>query len=151
VNPRLARALGIAALSLAATGLFVPRALAQSAPKLAPGVSCTGLTCTNNTKEVYRIEWDAICSDPGTDEPTTLNPTMSWVQPHQTIAMDFTCPFETPVRGWDRDHDRYHRHHHHHDGDNDDVVQGFLVDANYRAAIVDNPRPGPRLPTGSAG
>lgn len=148
MNQRLARALGVAALSIVATGLFIPRATAQSAPNLAPGVGCERFQCSNNTNDTYRIEWDAMCFDPGTDEPRTVVPTRNWIPPHGHIFMDVECPFERLLGPWGEDPDGRFRHPRKH---HDDLVQGVVVDAYYKAALVDNPAPAPRPPTGSAG
>lgn len=147
MNQRLAKAFGVAALGMVATGLFIPQAAAQSAPNLAPGVDCEGFQCSNNTNDTYRIEWDAICFNPGTDEPRTVVRTRKWVPPHGHIFMDVGCPFGRLLGPWGEDSDgrvRHPRKHH------DDLVQGYVVDAYYKAALVDNPAPLP-LPTGSAG
>ncbi|MFI1465455.1 hypothetical protein [Nocardia carnea] len=140
MNQRLATGLGAVALSIVGTGLFVPQATAQPAPNLAPGVSCEGFTCTNDTDDVYRIEWDAFCSNPGTDEPRAVVSTRKWVFPHGEAFMDVQCPFGQVLGHGGRHHRARH--------DGEDLVQGFVVDAHYKAALVDNPAPGP---TGSAG
>ncbi|MEV5648706.1 hypothetical protein AB0L57_10690 [Nocardia sp. NPDC052254] len=141
MNQRWGRGLVVAALSIGATGMFVPQAVAQSAPGLAPGVDCEGFTCTNNTDDTYRIEWDAICFAPGTDEPRTVVPSRKWVRPHSRVFMDAGCPFERLLDGPGG-------RHHHPRRDGDDLVEGSVVDAYYKAALVDNPAP---MPTGSGG
>lgn len=135
----LTRAMGVAAFGFAATALFIPQVAAQPAPNLAPGVDCEGFQCSNNTDDTYRIEWDAICANPGTDEPRKVVSTRAWVQPHQEQFMDVGCPFGELLGGG---------HHHSSHGHGDDLVQGYVVDAHYKAALVDNPAP---LPTGSGG
>ncbi|NEW47331.1 hypothetical protein [Nocardia cyriacigeorgica] len=147
--------MGAVAFGILATGLFIPQTAAQPAPDLAPGVSCEGFVCTNTTNDTYRIEWDAVCANPGTDEPRTVVSSRKWVPPHGQTYMDLGCPFGRMLdhRGRDSDHHSRHSHGNHddHHGRRSDLVQGYVVDAYYKAALIDNPAPPPALPTGSAG
>ena len=121
----------MATLSIAAMGLFLPRAAAQSAPNLAPGLDCEGLQCTNNSDNTYIINFDAVCLNPGADEPTSVTKDIDQISPHQQKTLDKNCPAHH-VGG---------KHH-------DQVVNGDVVDAYYTGATVIPPhRPG----SGSAG
>ncbi|MBF6173440.1 hypothetical protein [Nocardia blacklockiae] len=60
MGERLTAGLGIAAVFAGAMGLLAPAAAAQ---ELAPGVSCDGFTCRNDTDDTYRVEGVAWCSD----------------------------------------------------------------------------------------
>ncbi|MBB5913612.1 hypothetical protein BJY24_002479 [Nocardia transvalensis] len=64
MSHRLRFGLGIAAAVAGATALLAPPAAAQEeARELAPGVSCGGLTCRNDTDDTYRVEGIALCSN----------------------------------------------------------------------------------------
>jgi hypothetical protein len=126
MNQRLAKALSVAALGIAATGLFLPRAAADSVTHLAPGVDCEGFECTNNTNDTYRIEFDATCLYSGTVLPTRDDiADEARITPHQHEIINPSCP-------WQLDH-------------KSNEVQGVPVEVYYKSAQVDN-----RPPAGSA-
>ncbi len=131
MNKRLAKVLGVAAIGIAATGLFIPQAAADSVTHLAPGVDCDGWQCTNNTNDEYKIEFDATCVYSGTVAlPSMADPDdAALVLPHKQQIISPNC---TPELNRKRD-----------------IVQGVPVDVHYKSAQVDNVPP-PRLPTGSA-
>ena len=62
MNQRLAKISGVAALSIAIMGMFIPQAAArQDTTHLAQGVDCHWLTCTNKTNDDYRVDFDLLC------------------------------------------------------------------------------------------
>jgi hypothetical protein len=132
MNQRLVKALGAVALGIAATGLFIPEAAAQSAPNLAPGLDCEGLQCTNNSDNTYMINFDAVCLNPGDAHPTSVTEDIDQISPHQQrMNLHRNCPA------------------HYRDGKSrGQLINGDLIDAYYKDATVIPPhRPG----TGSAG
>ncbi|WP_067670836.1 hypothetical protein [Nocardia miyunensis] len=131
MNQRSAKALSVAALGIAATGLFIPQAAAQSAPNLAPGLDCEGLQCTNNSNNTYIINFDAVCLNPGDEQPTSVTKDIDQISPHQRKTLDKNCPA----------HRAGGKHH-------DELVNGDVIDAYYTGAtVIPARRPG----TGSAG
>lgn len=130
MNQRLAKALSAAALGIAATGLILPQAAADSVAHLAPGVDCNKWQCTNNTNDEYRITFDAICIYPGSDEPRQVDSDdEDWVLAHKQEIISPNCSAAF-------DHEKKPK-------------QGIPVDVYYKSATIDN-RP-PLFPTGSAG
>ncbi|WP_216892445.1 hypothetical protein [Nocardia alni] len=131
MNKRLVKALGVAALGIAATGLFIPQAAADSVTHLAPGVDCEEWQCTNNTNDEYQIEYDAHCLYTGTAEVPHLvdHDDSTLILPHKQGIISPSCPPESDKKG--------------------NVVDGVPFDVYYRSAQVDNVPP-LRLPTGSA-
>jgi hypothetical protein len=122
--------LGVATLSIATMGLFLPQAAAQSAPNLAPGLDCEGLQCTNNSNNTYAVDYDAVCLEPEADKPTSVAQGVDTIPPHQRTHLSKTCMAH------------YAGKDHHH------LVNGDLVDAYFKGAtVITPPRPG----TGSAG
>ncbi|SRR6266568_1991451 len=119
MNKRLAKALGVAALGIAATGLFIPQAAADPVAHLAPGVDCEEWHCTNNTNDKYKITFDATCYFSGTGLPTqTDTDDEDFVLPHQQKIISPNCP-------WQLDHKSNEEH-------------GTPVDIYYKSAQVDN-------------
>ncbi|GAA5066640.1 hypothetical protein [Nocardia callitridis] len=131
MNHRLAKAMVIATFGIAATGLFVPQAVAQSAPNLAPGLDCEGLQCTNDSDDTYIVEFDAVCLTVGADESTSLVKDFDEIAPHQQKTLDKHCPA-----------------HYLPGKEHGELVNGDVIDAYYTgASVAPQPRPG----TGSAG
>ncbi len=116
---QVAVGLGIAALFGSAVGVLAPQAAAQ---ELAPGVSCDGFTCRNDTDDTYRVEGVGQCTDFGQRRITGQVVVRQRVRPHSTENISVSCT--SPGDMW-RD----------------------PIWIDYRSAVVDNSRP----PTGSAG
>ncbi|MFF0528016.1 hypothetical protein ACFYT3_06460 [Nocardia amikacinitolerans] len=79
--------LGVASVVMAATGMLAPQAVAQ---ELAPGVSCEGYSCRNDTDDTYRVESVVTCSDGAGQFPVT-----TYALPRATTELRFGCPTTT--------------------------------------------------------
>ncbi|CAM4523848.1 hypothetical protein NONI108955_42665 [Nocardia ninae] len=115
---KLGFGVGVAALVAGTVGVLAPQAAAQ---ELAPGVSCEGFVCRNDTDDTYRVEGVASCSDWYERRMTGQVPVRERIRPHTTVTISVSC------------------------GRPDDVTEEVLW-IDYRGAVVDNT---PR--TGSAG
>ncbi len=96
--------MGAAAVSVAAAGV-------ASADDIAPGVSCTGLTCTNDSDVPYVVTGVADCLNnlfpiPHVAGFPFLPPTIEGfpfselAQPHTTVTLNPICTGLLPMQGW---------------------------------------------------
>lgn len=63
VNQRLAKAMGVAALSIVTMGLFMPQASAHRADNLPAGLDCERFHCNNNTDTDYIVDYNVFCGN----------------------------------------------------------------------------------------
>ncbi|MEV0342687.1 hypothetical protein AB0H49_27030 [Nocardia sp. NPDC050713] len=87
MRQRLTFGLGVASVVMAAAGVLAPQAVAQ---ELAPGVSCEGYSCRNDTDDTYRVESVVTCSD-GVGQV----PVVTYARPRATTDLVFVCPTKT--------------------------------------------------------
>ncbi|WP_156095076.1 hypothetical protein [Nocardia lijiangensis] len=87
MSQRLTFGLGVVSVVVAAAGILAPQAVAQ---ELAPGVSCEGFSCRNDTDDTYRVESVVTCSD-GAGQATVV----TYARPQATTDLQFSCPFKT--------------------------------------------------------
>ncbi|RDI48504.1 hypothetical protein [Nocardia mexicana] len=93
MGQRLTIGLGFAALFAGTVGVLAPQAAAQ---ELAPGVSCEGFTCRNDTDDTYRVEATVHCSD-GTSVPVRR-----YIGPRlQAARVNVGCPSTTEPGTWE--------------------------------------------------
>ncbi|WP_280368820.1 hypothetical protein [Nocardia wallacei] len=172
MNQRASTAVGIAAIGVVAVGLLATRAGADPGPEvetLAPGVWCTAMVCRNDTDQTQRIDWEAICHNPGaTQEWVTVPGQRTWVGPHNWAGMRADCPVEQEPGKWVQDPPYYTGNYSDRPGylvypqprwESGDIHRGAVLDARYTGAVPDNsqpPAPSPLqallgLPSGSAG
>ncbi len=169
MGQRLRVGLGLAAVFAGAVGVLAPQAAAR---ELAPGVSCEGFTCRNDTDDTYRVEGVAHCSDglsvpvekyvgprlqaarvdvfcgsttePGTweDQPRRLSPG-TWEQQPPTIGPDGKLESKPPVYKPGTWEDQPRVYK------PGRTIPHHVVSIDYRSAVVDNEPP--PAPSGSAG
>ncbi|WP_187687603.1 hypothetical protein [Nocardia wallacei] len=174
MNRRASTAIGVAALGIAALGIVAPQAAADRGPEvethtLAPGIWCTGTVCRNDTEQTHRIDWEAICHNPGaTQEWVTVPGQHTWVGPHSWVGLRADCPVEQEPGRWVQDPPYYTGTYSNGPGyyvypqprwESGATHRGVVRDAGYTGAVPDNsqpPAPTPLqyllgLPSGSAG
>ncbi len=88
MHKRLTTALGVAALSIATMGLFIPQAAADRADNLPAGLDCERLHCNNNTNDTYEVNYTAFCIDPKTYKSKGVHEDHELVSPHENRTMD---------------------------------------------------------------
>ncbi|MFB8008022.1 hypothetical protein [Nocardia sp. NPDC056000] len=145
------------AVGLGVTGILFAVAIGSGAPQaaadeLAPGVSCNGYSCVNDTDDTYRIESDVECSAWTVMSRRTIH-IKTYVAPHTTAKVVASCPmYQEPATSQSvpptRRPDGTLQHH------LPETVPGKFIPTypqaiRYRSAQVDNNPPPP--PTGSFG
>ncbi|TQM26294.1 hypothetical protein [Nocardia bhagyanarayanae] len=87
MRQRLTFGLGVASVVMAAAGILAPQAVAR---ELAPGLSCEGYSCRNDTDDTYRVESVVTCSD-GVGQITVV----TYARPQATTDLRIGCPTKT--------------------------------------------------------
>ncbi|WP_153413642.1 hypothetical protein [Nocardia macrotermitis] len=97
MNQRLAKTVGVAALSIATMGLFIPQAAAHRADNLPAGLDCERLHCTNNTNTDYIVDYKIFCGDIRTGKVADVFDTNDLVTAHQNKTLYPGCHRGEPL------------------------------------------------------
>ncbi|WP_282781614.1 MULTISPECIES: hypothetical protein [unclassified Nocardia] len=89
--------IGTATLFAGAVAMTAPAATAQ---ELAPGISCDGFTCRNDTDDTYRIDSVATCGVGGNTIYDSV-PVSTYVSPRATVDVQVNCPAFTEPGSWE--------------------------------------------------
>lgn len=141
---------GIAALFAGTVGAAAPQALAQ---EVAPGVSCVGYRCSNDTDDTYRVQATVACSLMGSSATYTSVAVTTYVPARGFADVVASCPTYTEMGTWEQQPSTLQP-----DGSlkteppvwrPGDSYQTFPSGIEYGSAVVDNDPP--PAPSGSFG
>ncbi|MFF2554869.1 hypothetical protein ACFVUS_27965 [Nocardia sp. NPDC058058] len=93
-------------ISIAAAGALL-NPMHAAAQEFAPGVTCEGRICTNDTDDQYVVLWEVTCMNvvlpPGETVSTVTTTTGHFSQtvaPRSTLSVDTDCPQGTTLSYW---------------------------------------------------